>query len=365
MRPSRSAPTTRRRRRGAGAVRRGGLRVRAARRRRRRARLPPQGAGRRWTSWSARSTTSAAAAPPSTPRSSRGCWPAVPPRRDRPCAALPTRSAGLQRDGDGAKNATIAPGRSSLSERSVEKHINSVFGKLGLLDEQRRRTAGSRPCLPSSRRPLAPPRSTKSVPALASGAIRTTTGHGRSCRVGAGRGAPPPAFRIGPYNEMVPAARQYRPGRRVVDTTWQTRTGCLRVRGEPSTSWTCPTVDHSPGPVTRASGVVVPGVCPREVRRRCEPRSDGSRFDAWRQSSTSPDWSSASVPRRPWTGSTSRSDRRGAWLPRPERGRQVHHDPGAARPAARRRRRPCGCSAATRGATRPSCTAGSPTCPAT
>ena len=94
---------------------------------------------------------------------------------------------------------------------------------------------------------------------------------------------------------MVPAARQYRPGRRVVDTTWQTRTGCLRVRGEPSTSWTCPTVDHSPGPVTRASGVVVPGVCPREVRRRCEPPADRSRFDAWTRSSRSTGWSRPSA----------------------------------------------------------------------
>ena len=56
---------------------------------------------------------------------------------------------------------------------------------------------------------------------------------------------------------------------------------------------------------------------------------------------------------------------RGARLPRAERGRQVHHDPGAARPAAGRRRRRSSCSAATRGATRPRCTGGSPTCPAT
>ena len=38
------------------------------------------------------------------------------------------------------------------------------------------------------------------------------------------------AFRIGPYDEMVPAARHYLPGSLVVDTTWQTRTGWLLVR---------------------------------------------------------------------------------------------------------------------------------------
>ena len=38
------------------------------------------------------------------------------------------------------------------------------------------------------------------------------------------------AFRIGPYDEMVPAARHYLPGSLVVDTTWQTRTGWMLVR---------------------------------------------------------------------------------------------------------------------------------------
>ena len=38
------------------------------------------------------------------------------------------------------------------------------------------------------------------------------------------------AFRIGPYDEMVPAARRYLPGSLVVETTWQTRTGWLLVR---------------------------------------------------------------------------------------------------------------------------------------
>ena len=37
-------------------------------------------------------------------------------------------------------------------------------------------------------------------------------------------------FRIGPYDEMVPAARRYMPGSLVVETTWQTRTGWLLVR---------------------------------------------------------------------------------------------------------------------------------------
>jgi GH15 family glucan-1,4-alpha-glucosidase len=38
------------------------------------------------------------------------------------------------------------------------------------------------------------------------------------------------SFRIGPYDEMVPAARHYLPGSLVVDTTWQTRTGWMLVR---------------------------------------------------------------------------------------------------------------------------------------
>ena len=38
------------------------------------------------------------------------------------------------------------------------------------------------------------------------------------------------SFRIGPYDEMVPAARRYLPGSLVVETTWQTRTGWLLVR---------------------------------------------------------------------------------------------------------------------------------------
>ena len=38
------------------------------------------------------------------------------------------------------------------------------------------------------------------------------------------------AFRLGPYDEMVPAARRYLPGSLVLETTWQTRTGWLIVR---------------------------------------------------------------------------------------------------------------------------------------
>jgi GH15 family glucan-1,4-alpha-glucosidase len=38
------------------------------------------------------------------------------------------------------------------------------------------------------------------------------------------------AFRLGPYDEMVPAARRYLPGSLMVETTWQTRTGWLLVR---------------------------------------------------------------------------------------------------------------------------------------
>src|ERR671921_1986077 len=38
------------------------------------------------------------------------------------------------------------------------------------------------------------------------------------------------AFRLGPYDEMVPAARRYMPGSLMVETTWQTRTGWLIVR---------------------------------------------------------------------------------------------------------------------------------------
>jgi GH15 family glucan-1,4-alpha-glucosidase len=38
------------------------------------------------------------------------------------------------------------------------------------------------------------------------------------------------SFRLGPYDEMVPAARRYLPGSLVVETTWQTRTGWLLVR---------------------------------------------------------------------------------------------------------------------------------------
>jgi len=37
-------------------------------------------------------------------------------------------------------------------------------------------------------------------------------------------------FRIGPYDEVVPAARRYLPGSLMVETTWQTRTGWLLVR---------------------------------------------------------------------------------------------------------------------------------------
>ena len=58
-------------------------------------------------------------------------------------------------------------------------------------------------------------------------------------------------------------------------------------------------------------------------------------------------------------------DRRGPRVPRTQRRRQVDHHPRPARPAALRRRRRSGCSAATRGVTRSSSTAGSPTCPAT
>ncbi|MBV9660832.1 MAG: glycoside hydrolase family 15 protein [Acidimicrobiales bacterium] len=38
------------------------------------------------------------------------------------------------------------------------------------------------------------------------------------------------SFRIGPYDEMVPAARRYLPGSLMLETTWQTRTGWLIVR---------------------------------------------------------------------------------------------------------------------------------------
>jgi alpha,alpha-trehalase len=38
------------------------------------------------------------------------------------------------------------------------------------------------------------------------------------------------SFRLGPYDEMVPAARRYLPGSLMVETTWQTRTGWLIIR---------------------------------------------------------------------------------------------------------------------------------------
>ncbi len=38
------------------------------------------------------------------------------------------------------------------------------------------------------------------------------------------------SFRVGPYDEMVPAARRYLPGSLMLETTWQTRTGWLIVR---------------------------------------------------------------------------------------------------------------------------------------
>ena len=38
------------------------------------------------------------------------------------------------------------------------------------------------------------------------------------------------SFRLGPYDEMVPAARRYLPGSLMLETTWQTRTGWLIVR---------------------------------------------------------------------------------------------------------------------------------------
>jgi GH15 family glucan-1,4-alpha-glucosidase len=37
-------------------------------------------------------------------------------------------------------------------------------------------------------------------------------------------------FRLGPYDEMVPAARRYLPGSLMLETTWQTRTGWMIVR---------------------------------------------------------------------------------------------------------------------------------------
>jgi GH15 family glucan-1,4-alpha-glucosidase len=37
-------------------------------------------------------------------------------------------------------------------------------------------------------------------------------------------------FRVGPYDEVVPAARRYLPGSLMLETTWQTRTGWLIVR---------------------------------------------------------------------------------------------------------------------------------------
>ena len=38
------------------------------------------------------------------------------------------------------------------------------------------------------------------------------------------------SFRLGPYDEMVPAARRYMPGSLMVETTWQTHTGWMIVR---------------------------------------------------------------------------------------------------------------------------------------
>ena len=38
------------------------------------------------------------------------------------------------------------------------------------------------------------------------------------------------SFRVGPYDEMVPAARRYLPGSLMLETTWQTRTGWMIVR---------------------------------------------------------------------------------------------------------------------------------------
>ncbi|HEY6595581.1 MAG TPA: trehalase-like domain-containing protein, partial [Asanoa sp.] len=38
------------------------------------------------------------------------------------------------------------------------------------------------------------------------------------------------SFRLGPYDEHVPAARRYLPGSLMLETTWQTRTGWLVVR---------------------------------------------------------------------------------------------------------------------------------------
>ena len=38
------------------------------------------------------------------------------------------------------------------------------------------------------------------------------------------------SFRLGPYDEMVPAARRYLPGSLMLETTWQTRTGWIIVR---------------------------------------------------------------------------------------------------------------------------------------
>jgi DNA-binding NarL/FixJ family response regulator len=89
----------------------------------------------RSTSCCARSTRSRGEGPRWTPRSWRGFWPVRPPGPPPRCLGLTDREREvLQEMATGRSNASIAK-TLYMSERAVEKHITSLFQKLGLSEE--------------------------------------------------------------------------------------------------------------------------------------------------------------------------------------------------------------------------------------
>ena len=125
-----------RRRRRAVAVRRAGLRPRAARRRIGGPGLPAEGAGVRRRPAGRRHPRGGRRADRSSTRRWSRCWsrprPVRPPARST--VSRPARSRCWPRS---PRARTTPPSRASLvlSERAVEKHINSLFSKLGLSEE--------------------------------------------------------------------------------------------------------------------------------------------------------------------------------------------------------------------------------------
>ena len=120
-----------------------------------RPRLPAQGAGRPWTSWSTRCAVAAGGSvvdPRSSRRSSRPAAAAIHvgrlSAREREVLAEMARGQEQRRD----------PRRAVLTERAVEKHINSIFAKLGLAGRPTPPAGAWRFCSSSrSGRPAPPP----------------------------------------------------------------------------------------------------------------------------------------------------------------------------------------------------------------